>query len=209
MENLNPKFAKGGHNRGLSVDNSIHVKFNQNFTVNLPLTSLKNMDDSLIQPSKNTDFSTNISHNENSHRLPRITNKSNLANLRINSNGGGGAESAQPRTNAMNTSYSSTPFRSTRVPQTSASPYRGAASRQRFKSNKRLNKSFGNGFGPINVQDSKSPTPLDLTEILEKPKITDHGFKMNPKIIESWINETLGDAEHLDIPGVLLKPEHK
>ena len=32
---------------------------------------------------------------------------------------------------------------------------------------------------------------------------------MNPKIIECWINETLSDAEHLNIPGVLLKPESK
>jgi hypothetical protein len=28
-------------------------------------------------------------------------------------------------------------------------------------------------------------------------------------VIENWINETLQDAEHLDIPGVILKPEHK
>lgn len=28
-------------------------------------------------------------------------------------------------------------------------------------------------------------------------------------MLETWINETLTDAEHLDIPGVLLKPEHK
>ena len=27
--------------------------------------------------------------------------------------------------------------------------------------------------------------------------------------METWINETLSDAEHLDIPGVILKPEHK
>ena len=27
--------------------------------------------------------------------------------------------------------------------------------------------------------------------------------------MENWINETLKDAEHLDIPGVILKPEHK
>ena len=33
--------------------------------------------------------------------------------------------------------------------------------------------------------------------------------KLNPKIIETWINETLGDSEHLDISGVILKPEHK
>lgn len=32
---------------------------------------------------------------------------------------------------------------------------------------------------------------------------------MNAKVIETWINETLLDAEHLDIPGVVLRPEHK
>lgn len=32
---------------------------------------------------------------------------------------------------------------------------------------------------------------------------------MSPKVLETWINETLQDAEHLDIPGVLLKPEDK
>jgi hypothetical protein len=32
---------------------------------------------------------------------------------------------------------------------------------------------------------------------------------MNPKVLETWINTTLLDAEHLDIPGVILKSEHK
>ena len=32
---------------------------------------------------------------------------------------------------------------------------------------------------------------------------------MSAKVLETWINETLQDAEHLDIPGVVLKPEHK
>jgi hypothetical protein len=27
--------------------------------------------------------------------------------------------------------------------------------------------------------------------------------------METWLNETLADAEHLNIPGVILKPEHK
>ena len=31
---------------------------------------------------------------------------------------------------------------------------------------------------------------------------------MSGKVLETWINETLQDAEHLDIPGVILKPEH-
>lgn len=32
---------------------------------------------------------------------------------------------------------------------------------------------------------------------------------ISSKVMETWINETLADAEHLDIPGVILKPEHK
>ena len=30
---------------------------------------------------------------------------------------------------------------------------------------------------------------------------------MSPKVLETWINETLKDAENLDIPGILMKPE--
>lgn len=37
----------------------------------------------------------------------------------------------------------------------------------------------------------------------------DSTLRLNPKVIETWINDTLLDAEHLDIPGVILKPEHK
>lgn len=37
----------------------------------------------------------------------------------------------------------------------------------------------------------------------------DNTLRLNAKVIETWINETLKDAEHLDIPGVILKPEHK
>jgi len=33
--------------------------------------------------------------------------------------------------------------------------------------------------------------------------------RLNPKVVETWINETLSDAEHLEIPGVILKPDHK
>ena len=32
---------------------------------------------------------------------------------------------------------------------------------------------------------------------------------MSAKVLETWINETLQDAEHLDIPGVILKPEQQ
>jgi hypothetical protein len=32
---------------------------------------------------------------------------------------------------------------------------------------------------------------------------------MGAKVLETWINDTLSEASYLDIPGVLLKPEHK
>ena len=32
---------------------------------------------------------------------------------------------------------------------------------------------------------------------------------MSPKVMETWINETLQDAEHLDIPGAVMKAESK
>jgi hypothetical protein len=40
-------------------------------------------------------------------------------------------------------------------------------------------------------------------------KSQDKQVQMSPKVLETWINETLQDAEHLDIPGVIVKPEHK
>jgi hypothetical protein len=32
---------------------------------------------------------------------------------------------------------------------------------------------------------------------------------MSSKVMETWINDTLAEAEHLDIAGCVLKPEHK
>ena len=49
---------------------------------------------------------------------------------------------------------------------------------------------------------------------LNQPKGTrfqsqDGQVQMSSKVLETWLNETLQDAEHLDIPGVILKPEHQ
>ena len=72
----------------------------------------------------------------------------------------------------------------------------------------------------------KSNKPIKAGELAEqprggssdaskvKPKGTrfqgkDRQVQMSPKVLETWINETLQDAEHLDIPGVILKPEHQ
>ena len=32
---------------------------------------------------------------------------------------------------------------------------------------------------------------------------------MTSRVLETWLNDTLSEAEHLDIPGVILIPEHK
>jgi len=56
--------------------------------------------------------------------------------------------------------------------------------------------STNRGGGPL-VEATRSKTPGKKQG------------QMNPKVLETWINETLNEAEHLDIPGVILKPEHK
>lgn len=32
---------------------------------------------------------------------------------------------------------------------------------------------------------------------------------MSPKVLETWVNETLEDAEHMAIPGVILNPANR
>jgi len=39
--------------------------------------------------------------------------------------------------------------------------------------------------------------------------VTLDSIGITSKVMETWINETLTDAEHLDIPGCILQPEHK
>ena len=82
-------------------------------------------------------------------------------------------------------------------------------------------------FGTAKGGTRKSNQPIKAGELAEmparggssdaskiKPKGTrfqskDRQVQMSPKVLETWINETLQDAEHLDIPGVILKPEHQ
>lgn len=44
-------------------------------------------------------------------------------------------------------------------------------------------------------------------------QVPEKGFRgetstVNNRVLETWINETLQDAQHLDIPGIILKPEY-
>lgn len=78
----------------------------------------------------------------------------------------------------------------------------------RGKQSKIMAKSIADGLEPIITGDPK----LDKSKV--EPKKTrfasqDRQVQMSNKVLETWINETLYDAEHLDIPGVILKPEHQ
>ena len=71
-----------------------------------------------------------------------------------------------------------------------------------------------NTFGMPSLSVDVAITGKDRLNTVETTKGTrfskkDKQVQMNPKVLETWINETLKDAEHLDIPGVVLKPEHK
>lgn len=60
------------------------------------------------------------------------------------------------------------------------------------------------------IQGGLTDGPVEGKIALQKKfKSKKEGIKMSPKVLETWINETLQDAEHLDIPGVILKPEDK
>ena len=75
---------------------------------------------------------------------------------------------------------------------------------QEGSSRKQNNFEFATGAVPngneVSVQEAVRGTRF---------KHLDKQVQMSPKVLETWINETLSDAEHLDIPGVILKPEHK
>ena len=65
---------------------------------------------------------------------------------------------------------------------------------------------------------SVKPGDEGPTEVKVKSKIRsaskrgqreEKGVKMSPKVLETWVNETLQDADHMDIPGMALKAEAK
>ena len=88
------------------------VNYGHNFTVNLPAGNLKGASESLMLLSKATNLSTNISQDERTQRLPRIVGKGKISHLRINSFGAD--ESGFGKIKQSDTSYNSSPFRSSR-----------------------------------------------------------------------------------------------
>ena len=88
--------------------------------------------------------------------------------------------------------------------QGGSSPTKGRRGEQRGGSNRKQ---------PIKASAEALQPQIDALAKIQ-PKGTrfqskDKQVQMSPKVLETWINETLQDAEHLDIPGVILKPEHQ
>ena len=54
-----------------------------------------------------------------------------------------------------------------------------------------------------NKKLAKLHKPLKQNNAVQK------AYGITHKVMETWLNETLNEAEHLDIPGVILRPEHK
>ena len=65
-----------------------------------------------------------------------------------------------------------------------------------------------NEVDPSKIFQAANPKASDANRATHSAD-RNSSVKMNSKVLETWINETLSDAEHLDIPGVILKPEHK
>ena len=70
-----------------------------------------------------------------------------------------------------------------------------------------------NGSVSITAKDEKS-NELAIVKDQKRFKSAKRGSikevkseNMSPKVIESWINDTLLEAQNLSIPGVILKPE--
>jgi len=65
------------------------------------------------------------------------------------------------------------------------------------------------------TEEQKLLAGLDPTSFVFSEDVRpDRGFSgetshITSKVVENWINQTLSDAEHLDIPSVILKPENK
>ena len=56
----------------------------------------------------------------------------------------------------------------------------------------------------LNTESMTFPNDVKLEKQFKK-----QGGQVSNRVLETWINETLTDAYHLEIPGVLTKPEHK
>ena len=53
--------------------------------------------------------------------------------------------------------------------------------------------------------DQSAKRNILLQPISQKPSKN----RLNTKVMEAWIDDTLQEAEHFDIPGVILKPKQK
>ena len=47
------------------------------------------------------------------------------------------------------------------------------------------------------------------TRVSDIIKLKNQPATLNSSVMEAWINETLKDAEHLEIPGIIVRPVHK
>ena len=140
---------------------------------------MKGVEDSLAQPSKATNFSTNVSQERNTHRLPGLKRAKNTHHLRINSLIGESVNTKHRKN--MNLTGSSNHSTSTRHVRTSISPYRHQITQKKLSSKPRMNlSSYGQNFphsnlSPIRIQDP-TPAGISFEQTMDGAKNTDTGM---------------------------------
>lgn len=66
------------------------------------------------------------------------------------------------------------------------------------------------GVPDLSADIKPSPKPEDFTpEKVDASAILQSAQRINARILEAWINNTITDAEHLEIPGALAKSEYQ
>ena len=66
------------------------------------------------------------------------------------------------------------------------------------------------GLPDLTADIKPSPKPEDFTpEKVDASAILQSAQRINARILEAWINNTITDAEHLEIPGALAKSEYQ
>ena len=60
--------------------------------------------------------------------------------------------------------------------------------------------------GAFKDELTHKPKEAFVDEETESAKFEEKPVKMSPKVLETWLNETLQEAEMLDIPGTIANP---
>jgi len=92
------------------------------------------------------------------------------------------------------------------VSQASARPETAVLPRSKSYANTRT---IGTNEETYLTEDPQKNFQTRVNDLISLGKNPSNSKCLNSSVMEAWINETLKDAEHLEIPGIVIKPVHK